>query len=70
MAQSAETLSGPSTAGFSPLEAATYSRDMLLSLKSIAKRHGQERLAELLDAAAKEAGRLATPSGGKIPSAK
>jgi hypothetical protein len=62
MAQSVDTFRDPRAAGFSALEAAIYSRDMLLSLKSIAARQGQNRLADLLDAAAREAARLADPA--------
>lgn len=47
MAQSVDTFRDPRAAGFSALEAAIYSRDMLLSLKSIAARQGQNRLADL-----------------------
>lgn len=62
MAQSVQTLRDQTVAGFSALEAANYSRDMLLSLKGIAVRQGHTRLADLLDAAAQEAARLAAPA--------
>jgi hypothetical protein len=61
MAQSAQTVRDPAAAEFSAREAAVYSRDMLLSLRRIAVRQGQERLAELLGVAATEAARLAAP---------
>lgn len=44
---------------FSSAETASYSMDMLKTLKIIAERQQHRRLAELLDAAASEAERLA-----------
>jgi hypothetical protein len=70
MAQSVHTFQDPRPAGFSALEAAIYSRDMLLSLKGIAARQGQNRLADLLDAAAQEAARLAAPADVSTQSAE
>jgi len=70
MAQSVQTLRDPRVAGFSALEAAIYSRDMLLSLKSIAMHQGQNRLADLLEAAAREAARLAGPAAATPQSAE
>jgi hypothetical protein len=54
-------VSGRSRTGprLSTRETAVYARDLLQSLKSIAVRQRQRRFAELLDAAAAEADRLA-----------
>ena len=63
-------LGEPETNGFSAREGAAYSRDMLQSLKRIAVRQGHTKLAELLEAAAVEASRLARASAPGRPSAQ
>jgi hypothetical protein len=49
-------------AGLSSSQTAEYTHDMLDSLRKIAKRHRQDLLARLLEAAAIEAKRLASES--------
>ncbi|HEX3653189.1 MAG TPA: hypothetical protein VHU18_10240 [Rhizomicrobium sp.] len=49
----------PGESKFSARETALYSKDLLRALKSIAERQRHHRLAELIDAAAAEAERIA-----------